>query len=1223
MAKSLVERYEQLLAQDATSSVFVELAKALLEKGNAERAIEVCEQGVKHHPTSVMGQVLWGKALLQLGRPAEAMDRFDQALALDRDNPHGYNLISEVLLQRGLFRSALPILRKASALQPNNGRVREWLEQAQQALAGGAQPLLADFTGFGTDAPMQSPSSEEGAAASSSEARAATQAPRAAGTEGGSGTQATRAAGAAPQAARAANGAAPQSARAAGSTTQAARAPGGGEGGPTEDADASGAEASGATQEPQSPAEAGDVGTQATGAPSDEGDAATHDSRSSAEEAPPESESDAPESTDSVAASGESAAFEEEAPASEGAPADEAVAAEGESPAGEQASAETEPPAPTAAPARGGGLLGDLPPVDDEPSVSVLRATVSSNPSRPAASAASSRRSLFDDLPDLSEPKAAPSVAQKPKVSEQDAAAVAAAYERELREKLTGKPTASPSLLARHGTRIAIISVLVVVLGVGVGAFFLRRAAQGGQSLDETLDRAERLLSQDTRKSLDESLAQLDRAREMDDDHPRGWALTAWAHALRFADYGGSPEDRRQALEALEKPGVRAGHEGLGLATDVLVADERGGDAARRALLAASVDSAEVHALAGALLLEAKQAEKALERFKRALSLSPRHVRALVALGRYYQDFDDHPNALKLYASARELSPGHPEVLLGLAETRLELEQELKEALADVESLADADLSAAQRERRMLVQGELLSALGRHEEARGLLARGTKGARGLDFQLALGGASRAAGLMEDAQRAYEEALRLQPKHEAALEGLGRTLLARAREREVLTRLPEGGGRKVSLVRGAAYVRLGEWKRARAELARTRVNDRYAPEAIVYLALADSAEGNGAQAREVLEKALAATKGARADVRVALGQLYWRERALDKAQAQFDEALKDPRDYEGACALGRLLISRGLPDMAVKPLTQAVERNGAHGEARDALGRALLALGRTDEGLKQFEAWQTDNPGSGAAQKGFAFALFHAGRFKDAVAASERAVKLDSDDVEAYRTRALSLFATGDAKGAFAALERANKLNPKDAETFCEIANAFLRQGSADNAAAAFAAAQREGPEVPCGRIGEHYANPGAGGRVAAVALQALADKASAVWDRAFAQAARARVLLAAGDTKVAREAAKEAVRLAPHAARGHLALGLVALQQRQEAEARAELLQAVTLDPSDGLAHLALADLLARTPADAAQAVEEYNHFLRLAGSAPEAARVKKALPALVKRAGK
>ncbi|HEX4931973.1 MAG TPA: tetratricopeptide repeat protein, partial [Gemmatimonadaceae bacterium] len=107
MSRPLVERYEQILQQDPTSTVFVELAKALILKGDHARAIEVCRQGLSHHASSVVGRVLWGKALIFLGRPAEAMEQFDQAIAIDRENPHAYNLIAEVLLQKGLYRSAL------------------------------------------------------------------------------------------------------------------------------------------------------------------------------------------------------------------------------------------------------------------------------------------------------------------------------------------------------------------------------------------------------------------------------------------------------------------------------------------------------------------------------------------------------------------------------------------------------------------------------------------------------------------------------------------------------------------------------------------------------------------------------------------------------------------------------------------------------------------------------------------------------------------------------------------------------------------------------------------------------------------------------------------------------------------------------------------------------------------------------------------------------------
>ncbi len=157
MSKSMVEKYEQMLSQDPTSTVFVELARAYLDKGENDKAIEVCKQGCSHHPSSVAGRVLWGKGLINSGKAAEAMQQFDAAVNIDKENPHAYNLISEVLLRKGLYRSALPILRKASALQPNDNRIKQWLEQARTALAGGPAPVLYDETSVNTKALAEQP----------------------------------------------------------------------------------------------------------------------------------------------------------------------------------------------------------------------------------------------------------------------------------------------------------------------------------------------------------------------------------------------------------------------------------------------------------------------------------------------------------------------------------------------------------------------------------------------------------------------------------------------------------------------------------------------------------------------------------------------------------------------------------------------------------------------------------------------------------------------------------------------------------------------------------------------------------------------------------------------------------------------------------------------------------------------------------------------------------
>jgi cellulose synthase operon protein C len=1222
----MVERYEQLLLQDPTSAVFVELAKVLLEKSEHARAIEVCQKGLGHHPSSVIGRVLWGKALLHLGKPAEAMEQFDQAIAVDKENAHAYNLIGEVLVQRGLFRSALPILRKAAALQPNDGRVRLWLEQTQQALAGGPAPVLAELPGITANELTPKPFEEEAPAPppapASPEADAAPESESAAGAPEGSpppppsgswdedddgGHDITRQF----------------------TTIKVDHFPG---------------------EEPAgSPApDSGEVKTSGESTPS-RGRAKVYmfPPRKGAQPPPPPDEelADTPPPF-----AGRREAYDDDTPVPGAEP--RAARAERAEPSGGllpdvdgpdsgsgEDSARDLPPEPDTRPgpdaderpaSSGGGLLGDLPSLDEAlPAVpAAARASATTKSATQGRSrAASSKRSLLDDIPEAVEQPVTRGPARAKAAAQVDAAEAAAAYEKELRDKLA-KSAANPAFLQRYGLKLAVGGVLAVVLSVGLGVYLFRRAAQGGQTLTEVLERTDRAIAQDTRNAFRDALAMIERAQEMDDDNPRALALKAYTYALLYTGHGGLAEDRQQALVALEQPKVRDTYPGLSLATDVLVADDRARPTARAALLASKEDSTELHALAGAVLLEEKKAEKALEHFKRALEISGRNVRALVALGQYYQDFDDYPNALKVYGTAQELSPEHPLARIGLAESRFALGQELSESLSDMQALsADASLPEALRGRQQLIHGRLLASLGKHAEALPLLEAGAKGQGPLvfDFLLALGEASRAAGQLPKAQEAYEAALKMQPKSETAMEGLGRALLDRDRVKELFDKLGKAEGRRLSLVRAAAYARQEDWKRVRTELEKTRVNNLFVPEAVGYMAMADTADGNGEQAREVLEKTTKSSKQPRTDLRVALGRVYWRLGEMDKARAELEEAMKDPRDYEAACALGRLLLARGLPDLALAPLMRAVERNGFHGEAREALGRALLALGRTEEGFKQLAEWKEDSPESAEAQKGYALALLRTGKLQQA-AEVIRGAKLASNDAAGYRLRSIVLFAVGDGKAGTAALERAAKINSTDPETFCEIAHLYMRGDKTEEAAGAFEKARTDGPDTLCGLVGEYYVYPEDSGKTAPETLRNLASKASTVWDKAFAHTTLARVLLAnstsstSPNLKAARTAAEEAVKLDPFSGRAHLALGLVALRQKQEEPALAALTKAVELDPANAMAHLALADALARKPEELARAIQEYEAFLKIPNSSEEAKRVKKLLPTLKRR---
>ncbi len=835
---------------------------------------------------------------------------------------------------------------------------------------------------------------------------------------------------------------------------------------------------------------------------------------------------------------------------------------------------------------------------------------------------AETRRSLLEEveLPDghtaVARPKAA--------LSSHEAQEIARQYERELRQKLEEKSEeAKRSFLARHAIKIAAATVVGVALVVGLGFYLSVRAANQGRDLKDDLAEARKAIAQDTRKSYLFALDRLSHALKMDEDSQEAWALTAFARAILFAEQGGAGEDRAAGRAALGRPQVRERFPAYALAADFYLSDVAQKEQLAKTVFDSTLDAAEIQELAGRILLARKDSKAAVERFRRAMTLSPNNVRALVALGDYYRESGDYLSGLKFYGTAGQISPAHPGVVLGEAESRLELSLDLEEALKNLEALPKDDvLPPDQLARKELALGRLLTARGNYEEAIKKLSEGAgRLTRAFDFKLALGDARRAAGRIDAAQQAYEEALTLRPQSDEAKEAVGRALIARDRPKELLSRFPaDAGARAVALIRGIAFAKMGDWKRARSELGRTQVNGKYPSEAVIYLALADAADGQPERAQSVLEKLLASSRKAKSNVRVALGSVYWQRGLLDKARSQFEEAMKDPEDFEGACSLGRFLLSLGNAEAAIDPLSKAVARNGFHGEARRAISQAYLRLGRLPEAIAQLEAWRTQQPGSAAPHKQLSLALFRAGRLKDSEAAISRAISLDSKDAESHRIRSQILFARGDGRSAFAELQKSSKADPRSEETSCELGAAYLRQSLSDAAAREYEAARRLNPESFCGRIGAHYALLPAASKPAARELTDLAHRAPEFWNQSFAFSTLARILLETGSVKEARKAAEQSVALDPYAGVAHLALGMVLLRQKEESRANEELAKAVELDPTDSGAHLALADSLVRNDQLRVSALEHYQWFLKLASGGAQQLRVKRMLPNLKKK---
>ncbi len=1319
MSKSFVEKYEQMLIEDPASTVFVELARALLDRGDHERAMKVCEAGLAHHPQSVVGRVLWGKALINGGRAAEAMQQFDLAIAVEKDNPHAYNLISEVLLRKGLYRSALPLLRKAMALQPGDLRVKQWHDQTKAALAGGAAPVLYDSTTVDAlslaTAPATVGASESvtgliplPVAATTSPAARATSTSRptlpavpsppdpmpvekATSTSHPSLQVVPAVAPLAPVPAAKATSTSNPTLPAVTSTSQPAL--------PVVPPSAPRPGATRTSQRALAPVESApptgldDVFAAFNGPPSDPDSQPTVVTEAYTPTAPPVptvevpaagAPTERPTVEIPVAAGGQPppppapsspagrTSRTDEIPAVVAPPPPPApspleapdpfaalmggsegpdtfrgltstfnalTGSEGSPPQSNSVA----PPMPEASiipaadlllpPApRGPRMLEDIASAQNEIPTSELRlpAAVAAG-LLPAEPRPSSPRSsgLLDEIPEELPDAPHAHGAAAPEATAHHAETVAREYEQELRQKLEAHKQ-QKTFWQKHGLQVAAAAV-VAVIAIGLGSSFVyTRVKNKGESLDSAVGKGLAAVTADTREQYAVALQAFDQALSMDDSSSDAWAWKGYANAILFAEHGGDPKNAQAAKDAFTHAHAREKRADLALVSDYLVADPASRATSRQELLGSPLETTIVAAQQGRVLLADKKPDEALKHLQRAVELDGKNLRALLSLGEYYLSFEDYENAFTVLSGpAATLSKFHPERVMALAEARLQLGRELPEALAELEGLPKtAQVPKRFEARYALALGRALAANGKADEAQRTLTQGLAAhpEAAFDFQMALGFAHRAHGEMERAQTAFEAAVKLDPKDEAAREGLGRALLARSREREVLDRLkPEKDARKIALVRGIAASRLGDWKKSRQELQATQVGGKYPAEAVVYLSLADAAEEKDAtRAIEMLEKLLTQARRNKATVQVALARVYMQKSQVDKARALLEEAAKDPQDYEGNALLGELLLGLGVGDEVVlEPIARAVERNGSHAPARHQQVRILLALGRTAEAAKSVDAWVADNPSLDLAWRDAAQVYLQAGRLKDAEVAVTKGVRADSDDVEAFKLKARVLFARGDAKNAFAALERANKLNAKDPGTFCEIGFAFIRQGNPDMGLKAFEAAVREDPRSFCGRVGPHHAFPLAhGGRPSPHdQLVKLVQEAKGAWDKAAAQSALARVMLKEGNARDALSTAEEAAAAEPAHPWVQFALGEALRASKDDARALEAYRLAAELDGSWTGAHFAYAEALQKAGgANLPKAVQEYDLVASLSQNDGEAARAAAAAKALRKQ---
>jgi len=308
-----------------------------------------------------------------------------------------------------------------------------------------------------------------------------------------------------------------------------------------------------------------------------------------------------------------------------------------------------------------------------------------------------------------------------------------------------------------------------------------------------------------------------------------------------------------------------------------------------------------------------------------------------------------------------------------------------------------------------------------------------------------------AGRLREARACYEEAIRRQPGHAAALHLLGLLAVTEGR-------VAEGIGHYQNCLRtepafAAAWTNLGN-----ALLAAGRADEAVAAhrraialepglaEAHCNLGQALHAQGRFAEATAALTQAVA-LKPTLAEAHNSLGNTLGSQGRPEDAIAAYRRALEVRPNYSDAWYnLGNLLLAQGRPEEAEKAYGHAVALAPNPAEALVKRGQALRELGRTDEALAACGKAVALRPDFALAHTNLGKILQASQRWGEAIAAHRRATALQGDLAEAWSNLGNSLVALNRLEEALQAYEEGMRRLPGSAELGYNVSLIRLLRG---------------------------------------------------------------------------------------------------------------------------------------------------------------------------------